>query len=53
MCVCFLWFFFVKPNYQIKEISLEVPVDYIVFKTEDEDLLIVHDINSKGGDQIL
>ena len=52
MCVCFLSFF-VKPNYQIKEISLEVPVDYIVFKIEDEDLLIVHDSNSKGGDQIL
>lgn len=46
MCLCFL------PN-QILEVSLEVLIDYIVFKIEDEDQLIVCNINSKDRDRIL
>lgn len=48
LCVCV----FCQTTFS-KEVSLEVLMDYIVFKIEDEDQLIVCNINSKDRDRIL
>lgn len=48
LCVCV----FCQTQFS-KEVSLEVLIDYIVFKIEDEDQLIVCNINSKDRDRIL
>ena len=48
LCVCV----FCQTQFS-KEVSLEVLIDYIVFKIEDEDQLIVCNIYSKDRDRIL